>query len=158
MHPCDSTGLFKMIVGVLTTFHTQYTWDTSICIFFLFNRTTLQVFATYLTGALYVHHLWFYRVILNDCRGWLAFIFWDIFRPVFNKNICIYCKVNTLIGVIMMFLSWHLFTMSIYLCCFGGLGVAFCPLLPKFVVGFLGRKNPQHAFLRRGSKAVGPMS
>ena len=28
-----------MIVGVLTTFHTQYTWDRSICIF-LFNRTT----------------------------------------------------------------------------------------------------------------------
>jgi len=25
-------------------------------------------------------------------------------------------------------------------------------------VGFLGRKNAQHAFLRRGSKAVGPMS
>ena len=48
---------------------------------------------------------------------------------------------------------------------FGGLGVACCPLVPKFVgsnpaeaVGFLGRKNPQHAFLRRGSKAVGPMS
>jgi len=39
------------------------------------------------------------------------------------------------------------------------------PLVPKFAgsnpaeaVGFLGRKNPQHAFLRRGSKAVGPMS
>ena len=39
-------------------------------------------------------------------------------------------------------------------------------LVPKFTgsnpaeaVGFLGRKkNPQHAFLRRGSKAVGPMS
>jgi len=38
-------------------------------------------------------------------------------------------------------------------------------LVPKFAgsspaeaVGFLGRKNPQHAFLRRGSKAVGPMS
>ena len=38
------------------------------------------------------------------------------------------------------------------------------PLVPKFAgsnpaeaVGFLGRKNPQHAFLRRGSKAVGPM-
>ena len=28
------TGLFKMIVGVLTTCHTQYTWDSSICIFF----------------------------------------------------------------------------------------------------------------------------
>ena len=25
-----STGLFKMIVGVLTTCHTQYTWDSSI--------------------------------------------------------------------------------------------------------------------------------
>ena len=48
---------------------------------------------------------------------------------------------------------------------FGGLGVACWPLVHKFagsnpaeVVGFLGRKIPQHAFLRRGSKAVGPMS
>ena len=48
---------------------------------------------------------------------------------------------------------------------FGGLGVACWPLVPKFggsnpaeAVGFLGRKNPQHAFLRRGSKAVGPTS
>ena len=49
-----------MIVGVLTTCHTQYTWDSSICIF-LFNRTTLQVFVTYFTGALYVHPLWFYK-------------------------------------------------------------------------------------------------
>jgi hypothetical protein len=54
------TGLFKMIVGVLTTCHTQYSWDRSICIF-LFNRTTLQVFVTYLIGALYVHPLWFYK-------------------------------------------------------------------------------------------------
>jgi len=29
--------------------------------YFLFNRTTLQVFFTYLTGALYVHPLWFYK-------------------------------------------------------------------------------------------------
>jgi len=56
----SSTGLFEMIVGVLTTCHTQYTWDSSICIF-LFNRTTLQAFVTYLTGALYVHPLWFYK-------------------------------------------------------------------------------------------------
>ena len=42
-----------MTVGVLTTCHTQYTWDRSICIFFLFNRTTLQVFVTYLTGAVW---------------------------------------------------------------------------------------------------------
>ena len=39
------------------------------------------------------------------------------------------------------------------------------PLVPKFAgsnptetVGFFGRQNPQCAFLRRGSKAVGPMS
>jgi len=51
-----NTGLFKMIVGVLTTCHTQYTRDRGICIL-LFNRTTLQVFVTYLTGALYVHPL-----------------------------------------------------------------------------------------------------
>jgi len=49
-----------MIVGVLTTCHTQYTWDRSICIF-LFNRTTLQVFVTYISGALYVHPLWLYK-------------------------------------------------------------------------------------------------
>jgi len=48
---------------------------------------------------------------------------------------------------------------------FGGLGVACWPLVPKFAgsnpaeaVGFLGEKNPQHTFLRRGSKAVSPMS
>jgi len=47
---------------------------------------------------------------------------------------------------------------------FGGLEVACWPLVPKFAgshlakaVGFLGRKNPQHAFLKRGSKAVNPM-
>jgi len=48
---------------------------------------------------------------------------------------------------------------------FGGLGVACWPLVPKFAgsnpaeaVGFLGRKNPQYAFLQKGSKAVGCMS
>jgi hypothetical protein len=48
---------------------------------------------------------------------------------------------------------------------FGGLEVACWPLVPKFagsnpaeIVGFFGRKNPQHTFLRRGSKAVCPMS
>ena len=55
-----NTGLFEIIVGVLTTCHTQYTWDSSICIF-LFNRTTLQVFITYLTGALYMHPLCYYK-------------------------------------------------------------------------------------------------
>ena len=55
-----NTGLFEMIVGVLAICHTQHTWDRSICIF-LFNRTTLQVFVTYLIDALYVHPLWFYK-------------------------------------------------------------------------------------------------
>jgi hypothetical protein len=48
---------------------------------------------------------------------------------------------------------------------FGGLEVACWPLIPKFAgsnlaeaVEFFGRKIPQHAFLRRGSKAVCPMS
>jgi len=41
-----------MIVRILTTCHTQYTWDRSICVF-LFNRTTVQVFVTYLTCALW---------------------------------------------------------------------------------------------------------
>ena len=34
----------------------KYTPDSSICIFLL-NRTTRQVFVTYLTGALYIHPL-----------------------------------------------------------------------------------------------------
>jgi hypothetical protein len=48
---------------------------------------------------------------------------------------------------------------------FGGLEVACWPLVPKFAgsnpaeaVGFFWWKNSQHAFLRRGSKAVCPMS
>jgi len=48
---------------------------------------------------------------------------------------------------------------------FSGLEVACWPLVPKFMgsnpaeaVRFLGRKNPQHTFLQRGSKAVSPMS
>ena len=49
---------------------------------------------------------------------------------------------------------------------YGGLEVACWPLVPKFAGshpaeadGFLGRKKDlQHTFLRRGSKAIGPMS
>jgi len=51
----DNTGLFEMIIAVLTTCHTQHTSDSYMC--FLYNRTTIQVFVTYLTGALYVHPL-----------------------------------------------------------------------------------------------------
>ena len=76
-----------MIVGVLTTCHTQYTWDRSICIF-LFNRTTLQVSVTYLTGALYVHPLWFYKhqhdnrvrskLFVACQRRWFQWRFWFV--------------------------------------------------------------------------------
>ena len=61
----------------------------------------------------------------------------------------------------------HFKILECYMKCigFGGLAVACWPLVPKFVgsnpaeaVGFLGRKNPQHAFLRRESKATGTMS
>jgi hypothetical protein len=49
---------------------------------------------------------------------------------------------------------------------FVGAEVACWPLIPKFAVsnpaeavGFLnGDKNPQHAFLRKGSKIIGPIS
>jgi len=70
--------VIKMTARVLTTCHTQYTWNRSICIF-LFNRTTLQVFVTYLTDALYVYPLWFYKhqhdnrarsKLLVACQRW----------------------------------------------------------------------------------------
>jgi len=35
---CDSTGLFKMIVGILTTCSKKYTWDSSICVFYLIEQ------------------------------------------------------------------------------------------------------------------------
>jgi hypothetical protein len=67
-------------------------------------------------------------------------------------NIAANCNFTTLI---------HTYITSV----FGGLEVACWPLVPKFVgsnpaetVGVLGRKNPQHAVLRRGSKTVGLMS
>ena len=84
---CDSTGLFEIIVGVLTTCHTQYTWDSSICVF-LFNRTTLPVFVTYLIGALYVHPLWFCKhqhdnrfrskLFVACQRWWFQWRFWFV--------------------------------------------------------------------------------
>ena len=50
------TELLKMTVGVLTTCHTQYTSDSSICVYYLIEQRS-QVFVTYLTGVLYVHPL-----------------------------------------------------------------------------------------------------
>ena len=85
----SNTGLFEMIVRVLTTCHKQYTWDRRICIF-LFNRTTLQVFVTYLIGALYVHPLWFYKH-QHDNRGRSKlFVAFNVHRSVHHINILLY--------------------------------------------------------------------
>ena len=56
--------------------------------YFLFNRTTLQVFVTYLTGALYVHRLWFYKhqhdnpfrskLSVACQRWWFQWRFWFV--------------------------------------------------------------------------------
>jgi len=78
--------------------------------------------------------------------------------PLTSKR-CILCIYSRNTGT-------ECFKHGIYCPCgFGGLGVACWPLVPKFAgsnpaeaLGFLERKIPQHAFLRRGSKAVGPMS
>ena len=72
-----------MTVGVLTTCHTQ-TLEIAVYVFFLFNRTTLQVLFTYLTGALYVHPLWFYKHqhdnrVRSACqRWWFQWRFWFV--------------------------------------------------------------------------------
>jgi len=56
--------------------------------YFLINRTTLQVFVTYLTGALYVHPLWFYKhqhdnrvrskLFVACQRCWFQWWFWFV--------------------------------------------------------------------------------
>ena len=56
--------------------------------YFLFNITTLQVFVTYLTGALYVHPLWFYKhqhdhrvrskLFVACQRWWFQWRFWFV--------------------------------------------------------------------------------
>ena len=73
-----------MIVWVLTTCHTQYTWDSSICIF-LFNRKTLQVFVTYLIGALYVHPLWFCKHQHDNRVPSIETITADMLQTVWNE-------------------------------------------------------------------------
>ena len=56
--------------------------------FFLFNRTTLQVFVTYLTGALYVHTFWLCKhqhdnrvrskLFVACQRWWFQWRFWFV--------------------------------------------------------------------------------
>jgi hypothetical protein len=53
---CLYRGLFKMIVGVLTTCHTN-TLEIAVYVFFYLIEQLSKVFVTYLTGALHVHPL-----------------------------------------------------------------------------------------------------
>ena len=73
----------------------QNTLKIGVYVFFLFNRTTLQVFATYLICALYVHPLWFYKYqhdnrvrskLFVACqRWWFQWRFW-----LYNRKRCTY--------------------------------------------------------------------
>jgi hypothetical protein len=59
-----------MIVGVLTTCHTQYTWDRSVCIFYLIEQHsklllhTLQVSYRYVTETLRCVSVWTAPLVL----------------------------------------------------------------------------------------------
>jgi hypothetical protein len=64
---------------------------------------------------------------------------------------------------IYLFICLYIFYLSPPSSGFGGAEVACWPLIPKFKPGrsrriFKGRKNPQRAFLLKGSKIIGPMS
>jgi len=48
------TRLFEMIVGVLTTYHTQYTRDVSICIFFFYLTEQHSKFLLHTLQVLYM--------------------------------------------------------------------------------------------------------
>ena len=67
---------------------------------FLFNRTTLQGFVTYLTGALYVHPLWFYKhqhdnrihskLFVACQRWWFRWRFWFVPSvPGYTGTLCL---------------------------------------------------------------------
>ena len=64
------------------------TLEIAVYVFFLFNRTILQVYVTYRTGALYVHPLWFYKhqhdnrvrskLFVACQRWWFQWRFWFV--------------------------------------------------------------------------------
>jgi len=61
--------------------------------YFLFNRTTLQVFVTYVIGALYVHPLWFCKHQQDNRVRSIETITADMLQTVWNEldyrvNVC----------------------------------------------------------------------
>ena len=92
--------------------------------YFLFNRTTLPVFVTYLTGALYVHPLWFYKhqhdnrdrsKLFVACQWWwFQWRFWF----VQEERICwaaewIYRVIQMIVGVLTTCHTQHTWNSSI---------------------------------------------
>jgi len=66
------TGLFEIIVGALTTCHTHYTWDRSICIFYL-----IEQHSKFLLHTLLLLYMWTLCVSTNinptiDNHRWRA--------------------------------------------------------------------------------------
>jgi len=96
----DSTGLFQMFVGVLITYHTQYTWDSSLCVFFILNRTTLQVFVTYIYIGLFEMIVG----VLTTCHTQYT---WDssIYIFLFNRT-TLQVFVTYLIGALYVHRLW----------------------------------------------------
>ena len=88
-----------------------------------------------------------------------------IVTDVAQLKICIGLNCSCVLCVQANTVIFH-FVVSGLVSGLGGLEVACWPLVPRFAgsnpaeaVGFFqGEKNPQHAFLRKGSKAVCPMS
>jgi len=82
---CDSTGLFEMIVWVLTNCHTQYTWDNSICIFYL-----IEQHSKFMLHILQV----FYKCTLCDSTGFFEMIVWVLktchTQYTSDSSICIF--------------------------------------------------------------------
>jgi hypothetical protein len=80
-----------------------------------------------------------------------------------HYNICSFVSCSNSMGVAIYPVHWTVLDLIMAVSVVKWL--ACWPLVPKFAgsnpaeaVGFFGRESPQHAFLRRGSKAVSPMS
>ena len=84
--------------------------------YFLFNRTTLQIFVTYLTGALYVRPLWFYKhqhdnrvrskLFVACQRWWFQWRFWFVPSvPGYTRTLSLETVHTTFDGIV----RWWLF-------------------------------------------------
>jgi len=85
----DSTGLFEMIVGVFKTCDTQYTWDRSMCVFYLTEQNS-----KFLLHSLQV----LYMCILGDST-WLFEMIVGVFKTYdtqynWDKSVCVFYLIE----------------------------------------------------------------